>query len=363
MAAPIEDDDDEGEMIGEQPPRRTPESQSAQAPEETYLNDDDLLGVPEVDGEPRQQEESLAERQETLLDQRRDHEHKRDRRERQKAARDRSQQELQMLRRKIEELSGQVADVHPRLSQVDADRHRAQVAEVERAIEYHAQRAHAARQAMSTAMVSGDPEGMTKALDARDEAIIKHQQLQAQRQMMMQNLPPQQDHQARPPAPAPMPRAVQQRIEDFQRDFDWYNPRDPRDLDSKIVLQLDNAIAAEGFEPGTDDYWDELRDRMSRYLPHRFEQEHRPQQQQQARQQQPAAPQNRRGPMAAAPSERPAPTRQQNSVAPELARGRREALVAAGVIDRDGRIYNRAKYDSYVKKFKEYDRDNSGAVR
>ena len=361
MAASL-DDDDEGEMIGEQPPRHAAES-AAQAPEETYLNDEDLLGAPEADGEPRQ-EESLAERQETLLDQRRDHEHRRDRRDRQKAARDRSQQELAQLRRTVDELRSQVDSVHPRLTQVDEDRRRSQIAEVDRAIEYHAQRAHAARQALSAAVVSGDPEGMTKALDLRDEAIIQHQRYQNTKQAMLQSMPPQaQDRQA-PPPPAPMPRAVQQRIEDFQRDFDWYNPRDPRDLDSKIVLQLDNAIAAEGFEPGTDDYWDELRDRMTRYLPHRFEQDRqaRASQQQQARQQQ-AAPQNRRGPMTAAPSERAAAPRQQNAVAPELARGRKEALVAAGVIDRDGRIYNRAKYDSYVKKFKEYDRDNSGAVR
>ena len=363
MAAPLEDDD-EGEMIGEQPPRRAAESQE-QAPEETYLNDDDLLGIPEVDGEPRQQEESLAERQETLLDQRRgEHEHKRDRRERQKAARDRSQQELKALRDTVAQLQEQYAKVHPRLDEVDIDRQRARIADVDRAIDYHAQRVKAAQQAMSAAVVSGDADALNNALSVRDEAFINRQQAMAQRQAMVQSLPqhPQDYHPPAPP-PAPMPRAVQQKIEDFQRDFDWYNPRDPRDLDSKIVLQLDNAVAAEGYEPGTDDYWDELRDRMARYLPHRFEQERRAPQQQQARQQQSAAPQNRRGPMAAAPSERPAPTKQQNSVAPELARGRRDALVTAGVIDRDGRIYNRAKYDSYIKKFKEYDRDNSGAVR
>ena len=362
MAAPLEEDD-EGEMKGEQPPRRAADHQE-QAPEETYLNDDDLLGIPPVDGEPRQQDEdSLAERQETLLDQRRDHEHKRDRRERQKAARDRSQQELKVLRDTVARLQEQVADVHPRLAEVDIDRQRARIADAERAIEYHAQRVKAAQQAMSSAVVSGDAEALNNALNVRDEAFISRQQAMAQKQAMLQSMPQQaQDQGPRQPAPAPIPRAIQQRIEAFQQDFDWYNPRDPRDLDSKIVLQLDNAIAAEGYEPGTDDYWDELRDRMARYLPHRFERERQSQQQQQQPRQQQAAPQNRRGPMAAAPSERPAP-KQQSAVAPELAKGRKDALVAAGVIDRDGRIYNQVKYDSYVKQFKKYDRENSGAVR
>lgn len=48
----------------------------------------------------------------------------------------------------------------------------------------------------------------------------------------------------------------------------WYNPNGV-DLDSRIVRQIDDAIMAEGFDPRSADYWEELSERVSQYLPHR----------------------------------------------------------------------------------------------
>lgn len=48
----------------------------------------------------------------------------------------------------------------------------------------------------------------------------------------------------------------------------WYDPNG-RDIDSRMTLTLDNALAEEGFDPRTPAYWDELSRRVKKYLPHR----------------------------------------------------------------------------------------------
>jgi hypothetical protein len=49
----------------------------------------------------------------------------------------------------------------------------------------------------------------------------------------------------------------------------WFDPRG-RDQDSRVALTLDNNLAEEGWNPSTPEYWEELSDRMRRYIPHKF---------------------------------------------------------------------------------------------
>lgn len=48
----------------------------------------------------------------------------------------------------------------------------------------------------------------------------------------------------------------------------WYNPQGV-DMDSRIVRQIDDAVANEGYDPRTPDYWEELTERVTKYLPHK----------------------------------------------------------------------------------------------
>jgi len=48
----------------------------------------------------------------------------------------------------------------------------------------------------------------------------------------------------------------------------WYDPRG-KDQDSRVVLSIDQALAEEGWDPTTEDYWRELSNRTKKYLPHR----------------------------------------------------------------------------------------------
>jgi hypothetical protein len=48
----------------------------------------------------------------------------------------------------------------------------------------------------------------------------------------------------------------------------WYDPQ-AKDMDSEIAQRLDKKLTDEGYDPSSEDYWDELDDRVAKYLPHR----------------------------------------------------------------------------------------------
>lgn len=49
----------------------------------------------------------------------------------------------------------------------------------------------------------------------------------------------------------------------------WYDP-EGKDMDSSIAVKVDEALSAEGYDPTTDEYWEELDERLTKYLPHRY---------------------------------------------------------------------------------------------
>lgn len=336
---------------------------------------------PALDADSAAGDRTLLEQQE----QARQREPRTQRRERQKAAKDRNLQELQFLRRRVGELEEVVHTIEPRLSGYDQAQAQAQVQQLDRDIDGQARVAADARRRMAQAMTDADHEGLNKALDDRDRAIMLGQQLTVRRNLLAtgnvsgqaNGARDQQQQQRREMPAAPrMPAVVQDNVEDFSSRYPWYNPRDKRHVDSQIVLQLDNAVAADGYDPASPEYWDELEDRMKDYLPRRFADDERPGQQngngragngqRQAQQQQAAAqstqqtaPQ-RRGPPMGAPGDRGPGNLGPNQVyiSPE----RKQAMILAGALDSDGRtITNSEKYRGYLKKYAEYDRANGVA--
>jgi hypothetical protein len=62
----------------------------------------------------------------------------------------------------------------------------------------------------------------------------------------------------------------------FLDDHDWYDQAGG-DRDSARVLAIDKKLYAEGWDPNTAGYWEELRERVREALPHRFDDGGRPQ--------------------------------------------------------------------------------------
>ncbi len=63
--------------------------------------------------------------------------------------------------------------------------------------------------------------------------------------------------------------AVVKNLTVFAKRHPWFNPQEG-DEDTRIVLALDEAVKADGYDPATKDYWVELEERMGRRLPERM---------------------------------------------------------------------------------------------
>jgi hypothetical protein len=66
---------------------------------------------------------------------------------------------------------------------------------------------------------------------------------------------------------------LQRLANDWMENNDWYDPNGG-DEDSQIAKVIDNRLVQEGFDPATEEYWDELDSRLQRRLPHKYNQRH-----------------------------------------------------------------------------------------
>lgn len=99
------------------------------------------------------------------------------------------------------------------------------------------------------------------AVDAQEKmfaAQTRYQQLTAAKQ----NAIKQQN------APQPLDPMLKTHAESWMKKNDWYDPSGT-DMDSRVVLTLDDQLAKEGWNPKTAEYWEELETRKNKYLPHR----------------------------------------------------------------------------------------------
>ena len=328
-------------------------------------NDYNVLDEP---AEEEVREAPLEESSETLLGERETEragrESRKERRQRQKDGKWRSDLEIENLREQVAQLQGQIQSVNPRFAQIDVDRHKQALDGLTRGLQEQINIAAAARKALSEAVVAGDAERVTQALETRDQAFLRGQNLAYQKNQVEQALKKHEETLANlpreaglPQAPPPLPPRVMSRLHDFLDDHPWYKVNSTEDLDSNIVRQIDAAVAAEGYRTDSDEYWDELRDRVKQYLPQRFERA-KPAGQTKtvdARQ----TPPQRRGPATAAPAAQPrAAQGGRQEVA--LSRERKEALINAGILGRDGRtVENKERFARVLKQYQQYDKENA----
>ena len=129
----------------------------------------------------------------------------------------------------------------------------------------------------------------------------------------------------------------------FMEDNPWYDSNG-RDEDSAIVMAIDQSLSRDGYNPQTEEYWDELTARSARRLPERFDdfEDDRPAKKQTTRK-------ARGGPAVGSGKEHaPTSTRREVYISPD----RKQALIDAGVWD-DPVLRTR-----YVKRYAAYDKAN-----
>lgn len=288
--------------------------------------------------------------------------------------------EVSDLRTRLERFEGVVT---PRLTELGQGQIQQRVGDLNNALA-NADATYKATQArLVTAMQSADTEGAIKALEDRDNALIRRTQLQNEKASVDKMLEEagktsgarvdtagreqQRGGDQQQQRPQPLPTRAQNHATEFFKEFPWFDANNRTDIDSNIVRAIDQSVAEEGFDPSSPDYWDEIRDRMEQKMPWLATQGdggQQPRQQQpqrqggvpaQQRQQQPTP--QRRGPAQAAPAERQQPSSQRKQV--RISPDRKNAMIDAGIIAADGSVLDKKKYQSVLGKYAEFDRTNA----
>lgn len=162
---------------------------------------------------------------------------------------------------KLHLLERQNQELLERLAVVEKKTQGSEIARINKAIEDQEGRILFAKQKIKEATETGNGDLLTQAQEMWYEAKKNFEALEGLKKQSVQQ-PQQQTIQA----PDPM---VARYAGDWMSENPWYDPNG-RDPDSKIALTIDNAMAEEGWNPKTQEYWEELDNRLAKYLPHRY---------------------------------------------------------------------------------------------
>lgn len=162
------------------------------------------------------------------------------RRQQQRAARERTEAELRLLREQNELLQKQVAQIAGQTNQTAIQSLEKRYQEIQSDIRM-------AESIMAKAVEAGAGDDLVKAQQIRDEALAEAQRVAAQHAQLVA---PRQD------TPPPAVSYAQQ----WAAHNDWFDPQG-RDEDSRIAQRIDREMAAEGWNPNTREYWVELTNR------------------------------------------------------------------------------------------------------
>jgi len=186
------------------------------------------------------------------------------RREERKLKKELAKQREASAKHKISALEKRNEDLARRLAAVENTAASYQFAQLDKSIEDEATRVEYAKMKMLQAAQSGDMEGQVEYLEQLTDAKQRLQQVQYyKKQQLEQAKAPKQN------VPNEMAAEVQQNATKWLKRNSWYDPQ-ARDTDSRIAKVVDQELAADGWDPGDPEYWEELDNRLQSRLPHRY---------------------------------------------------------------------------------------------
>lgn len=161
---------------------------------------------------------------------------------------------LQQLQRENEEF-------RRRLSQLERNTKAEQVTRIEKSIEDAQVRLEYAKMKLAEATQNNDGQAMVEAQTLWQAAQDEVRNLNSQKDRADQEL-------RRDPQQVNMPsQRVQRLAADWMRRNSWYDPA-IGDSDSRVAKKIDELLTAQGLDPSTQEYWDELDTRLQKELPH-----------------------------------------------------------------------------------------------
>jgi hypothetical protein len=161
-------------------------------------------------------------------------------------------QRLQMLQRQNQELM-------ERLSVVERKTHSSDLARLDKAIEEEELRYRYAAQKMKDATSASDGEAFGRAQEMWYEARRKIEAMKSLKDRAAQ---------ATKQQGAVNPQVTRLANSWMERN-DWYDPSGS-DEDTAIAKVIDRKLTEDGWDPASQDYWEELDRRLQKRLPHRY---------------------------------------------------------------------------------------------
>ena len=182
------------------------------------------------------------------------------------ARREERQLKKQIRREKVREsghlisaLRRQNAELAERVAVMERKTSGAELARMDKAIEDAAVQVEYSKMKMRDAVTSSDGDALTKAQEMWYEAQRKLESLNGMKQAATR---PNNGQAIQPPNPN-----VQRMARDWMSRNEWYDP-EGKDLDSEIATRIDKKLTEEGYDPTSEEYWEELDARVQKYLPH-----------------------------------------------------------------------------------------------
>jgi len=163
--------------------------------------------------------------------------------------------ELHQLRRENQSMA-------ERLAVVERKTTTGELARLDQAIEQEEHRVIFAKGKIKEAAETGNGELLVSAQDLLLEASKARDQYVDHKQRMTAKPTAQ-------PAMQPIDRQVQRHAANWMAKNSWYDPNS-RDPDCRRALMEDQILAEEGYDPKTQEYWEELDNRLQNVMPHRY---------------------------------------------------------------------------------------------
>jgi DNA repair exonuclease SbcCD ATPase subunit len=186
------------------------------------------------------------------------------RREERKLKKELAKQRDASAKHKISALERRNEELARRLAAVESTASSFQFAQVDKAIEDEATRVEYAKMKLLQASQAGDAEGQVEYLEQLQDSKQRLAQVQAYKKQQLENAKrPKQN------VPNPVAAEVQRNATEWLGKNKWYDPQ-ARDTDSRIAKVIDQELAADGWDPADPEYWDELDNRLTARLPHRY---------------------------------------------------------------------------------------------
>lgn len=182
------------------------------------------------------------------------------RRHERKDRRTRAKERQATLERTVQALTTQNQQLAEQMYAIQNANTGAQLAQVDAAIAQANQAAEHFKSIVADATTKGDGRTAAEATEAMIAARNRASQLAGLKQNAAQQAN----------RPKPLNPIMVSQAKNFLTENSWYGGPQSQDPDSRVLNALDNSLAAEGWDPTTNEYWQELKVRGAKYLPHRF---------------------------------------------------------------------------------------------